>query len=563
MPTRKITYRHLSQGFKAGGLLLTLFLLGSCGVKHVNTNIPTGFDQDAERRINKDIQKRQALLASNPNFIKITQELGEGKLLLSDGKPKEAYAIFDGILLNKNFSKFPEYKYAKYYKALALRDQGIYYGALLYFIDILENESLLPHTHDALTQAIRLAQHIRDDELIVYLASKISKDKVPRNMREEFRYFIAKSLYLSGKKKSALRLLQQIPFKNRLYLAAMYLTGAILVDADRLDKASEYFRKVSNSKAPVKYYDEKRIKQIANLALARIFYEKQNYPLAVLYYQRVDRDDEFFAEALYESSWSLFKMHKFEESLSVIHSVHSPFIDQTFYIKSYLLKSAILIELCHYEAAIDTLSSVETRFVTLAQQIDAFAKNAKNPKDYYPHLRTPDPQIKGGTTYLYKDLFQLAGTNKDFLNVHQFVLRLEDEVRVLKSLASPNASTLASLLEGRKDRLDAKGSWLAGRKLLSARQLIEEYLAVKKLLQYEITSAERQILQKRTMKLAPDIIQQEDLEKKPFSDSLQEQMIWWEARGDEYWADELGYYLYDIPSRCIDDKANKQNDPVL
>jgi hypothetical protein len=63
---------------------------------------------------------------------------------------------------------------------------------------------------------------------------------------------------------------------------------------------------------------------------------------------------------------------------------------------------------------------------------------------------------------------------------------------------------------------------------LKSRQLIEQYLAIKDVLKYEITSAERKILQKRSLKMAPPVLTDADLIKPEFTDSLKETMIWWE-----------------------------------
>ncbi|MEZ4845815.1 MAG: hypothetical protein R2877_02275 [Bdellovibrionota bacterium] len=56
--------------------------------------------------------------------------------------------------------------------------------------------------------------------------------------------------------------------------------------------------------------------------------------------------------------------------MSVLHSLHSLFIEQVFYTKSYLLKAAVFIDLCDYGAAVKALSSVEKNFIAVAKQID-------------------------------------------------------------------------------------------------------------------------------------------------------------------------------------------------
>jgi hypothetical protein len=117
-------------------------------------------------------------------------------------------------------------------------------------------------------------------------------------------------------------------------------------------------------------------------------------------------------------------------------------------------------------------------------------------------------------------------------------------------LNNKRATVIARLLSLRIQSLSEKASYVAGQTLLKSRQLIEQYLAIKDVLKYEITTAERKILQKRSLKMAPPVMTDEDLIKPEFTDSLKETMIWWELRGEEYWEDEVGYYLYDLPTRC-------------
>lgn len=509
-----------------------------------------------ELQINDTIAKRKNLLQGNTQYFNFVDQLNLGRKQLIEKQAKAAFATFDSIMSNDKYEKYPEYQFSKYYLAVALYDMGVRYGSLMYFVDILEKDPLLPHTHECLRRAVEIAQELKDDELILYIASKITTDKVPLSLREEFRYYIGKNLYLLGKYDQAINLLNGISYKNRLYLGAQYLQGAIRIQQNRMEDSIENFRKISAMKGPVAYYDEQHIKQISNLALGRVFYEKRNYPLSILYYKKVQRDSEFFPTALYEASWGLFKMNKYNETLSVLHSLHSPFIEQVFYTKSYLLKAAVFIDMCDYGGAVKALGSVEKNFIAVAKQIDMLARQARSPSEYYRILRTKTVNAEGQESFLYRELFNLSASDKSFLNVHQFITHLEGEQRDLNALNNKRATVIARLLSLRIQSLSEKASYVAGQTLLKSRQLIEQYLAIKDVLKYEITSAERKILQKRSLKMAPPVLTDADLIKPEFTDSLKETMIWWELRGEEYWEDEVGYYLYDLPSRCKETKED-------
>jgi hypothetical protein len=283
----------------------------------------------------------------------------------------------------------------------------------------------------------------------------------------------------------------------------------------------------------------------------------KNYPLSIVNYKKVKEDGEFYPSALYESSWGLFKMHKFNEALSVLHSLQSPFFEQIYFLKSYLLSGAIYLEDCLYEDALVTLTSLEQQFNDLADQIDRFAKQARSPREYYPLLSSKKRLPNGTEVYAYEQLFNLASANRDFLGIHHYIERLAREQKTLADLKRPRADLLARLLQQRSSDLQVRASYLVGQKLLITRQLIADFRDMKDFLRYEIVSSERKILQTRSLRLAPPVLTGAELIKPEFTESLKQTMLWWDWDG-EYWQDEIGSYLYGLKSRCKDTGETKK-----
>ncbi|MFH1263357.1 MAG: hypothetical protein V1495_07970 [Pseudomonadota bacterium] len=506
-------------------------------------------DQKLEERIQRTLDKRKQVVGGNPLYLGLVNELDTGRKHITDRKWSEAFNSFDRILANERLANYPEYSFAKYYLAYVLYEMKVAYGSLLYFVDIVEKEPVQPHTFESLRRAISIAQELKDDELILYLASTIPPEKVPLSLREEFRYFIAKDLYEKLDYDTADKWMGSIPRRNRLFLAAEYVMGAMAVKRNNLRGAIAAFRLISDTRSPVEYYENQKIRQLANLALGRIFYEMKNYPLSIVYYKKVKEDGEFYPPALYEASWALFKMHKFNESLSVLHSVQSPFFEQIYFLKSYLLSGAIYLELCLYQDAVGTLKGVEDQFTGLGRDIDRFARQAQSPREYYPLLSSKVRKPDGSEAYAYRSLFNLAAAERDFLGVHHYIERLASERKNLADLHRPRADLLSKLLQQRSGDLVLKASYLAGQKLLKTRRMIQDFLDIKDLLRYEVVSAERKILQTRSLRLAPPVLTDAELIKPEFTDSLKETMMWWDYSG-EFWKDEVGSYLYNLKSRC-------------
>ncbi|MCB0308320.1 MAG: hypothetical protein KDD48_03030 [Bdellovibrionales bacterium] len=514
-------------------------------------------DKRVERAVDASLEKRQTLVQSNPLYNTLVADLQHGRKELVRDNLQEAFKIFGDILKNTRYTNFPEYSFSKYYIAATLENMGVYYGALLYYVDIVEKEPLRLHTHESLRKSIELAQKLKDDELILYLASVIPANKVPKSLVEEFRYYVAKDQYHKKAYGKAVRLLESIPHTNRMYLASRYLLGTIYTTQNRFKEAQQYFRVVINDRTRKKYYEETTIKELSSLAIGRLFYELKSYPLSIVNYKKVGRNGNAFPQALYESSWALFKIHKFNEALAVLHSVNSPFFEQIHFLKSYLLKGAIFLELCHYDDAVRSLSEAEKDFLLVGRQIDRFSQEAQTPKRYYQLISSKSRRAKGVWDYKYFELFELVSANPDFRAAHLYILELQSEQQRLNEIKSPRAKLIGNLIKQRELEVINKASYLAGQKLKLTRELVQDFFQLKDILRYEIVSSERKILQTRSLRLAPPVLTDAELIKPKFTESLRESLIWWDYEG-EFWKDELGYYLYGLKSLCKDSENDKK-----
>lgn len=524
---------------------------GPAGLSSYDELFRNGLNPKVEPKIEDQLHRRLQFVKNNPLYVRLVESLNEGRKHLSKQKYTEAYKVFEAILQERKFAAFQEFSFAKYYLAISLKGLGVSYGSLLFFVDLIEKEPLRVHTHDALARALAIAQDLKDDELVLYLSSVISSDKVPGSLQEEFQYYIGKDAYKKKNYPQAVKLLKSIGNKNKMYLSAQYLLGVMAVEVQKLEPALAFFKSVTSHRSPVKYYEKETLLQLSHLAQARIHYERKDFPMAIVNYKKVNRGDEYYPQALDESGWTLFQLKKFNEALSVLHSVHSPFFEQSYFLKSHMLTGGIFLEICHYDQALKALGGVENEFILIDRQIDQFAAQAKDPKEYYPVLTSRSLTPEGDYAYKYKKLLTLVSANRDFFYVHKYVVRLREEQKKLSDLKTPRANIISNLVRQKERELVDRGSWLAGKKLLITKQLVADFMALKDVIRYEIVSTERKILQSRSNRLASPILLNAELYKPEFTESLKESLVWWDYNG-EYWKDELGFYLYDMKSVCKD-----------
>jgi hypothetical protein len=485
-------------------------------------------------------------------FTALMTKMERGYKLLVSGDSIGAYYEFDAILSDPKFIKYNEYLYSKFYLAEALHQMNAKYGALLYFVDILKKEESKPYLEESLKRAIAIAQDLKDDGLILYLATILTPDKIAPSMREEFRFFIAKNFYLNNTFENSKILFKAITPQNRLYMLAQYYLGVMAVQEDNFKPAIKNFATISSLENPEYYYEWEHLSDLANMNIARLLYESGQLKKSVDYYNEVPKESELYAEATYEASWSLYNWGKFNAALSTLHTLQSPFYEITYFPRSILLKGAIFLELCMYKDAIIALKNLEEYYSELKGLMDSFYAQAKSRSDYYQLLTGPE-NIRGDSfSNPYRKLFQLASANRDFLQMHRFVKELSSELRILARLKdNKRANFLSDHIQKKKDLVSKKAVNLAIDKIQLTRKTILDYLKSADVVRLEIVTAERKLLEDKVKGYGKTDSTDINIEA-PIQSSIyiQDNYNFYKFTG-EYWKDELGYYLYNIESQCV------------
>ena len=489
---------------------------------------------------------------SDLGFTALINKLQQGYNLLVGGNYTEAYYEFDAILSDPKFVRYDEYLYSKFYLAESLHMMGVDYGALLYLTDILKKEEDKPYLEESLKMAISISQDIKDDSLILYLATLLTPDRIAASQKEEFRFFIAKNFYLNNTFENAKILFKAITKDNRLYLLAQYYLGVISVQEENFKQAVKNFATVASVTNPGKYYEWQYLQDLSNLNIARILYETGQYQKAVEYYDEIRKESELYPEAIYEASWTLYNWGKFNAALSTLHTLQSPFYEITYFPRSILLKGAIFLELCMYKDAIISLKSLEDYYSELKTLMDSFYSQAKSRTDYYTLLTGPE-NIRGDSPENpYRKLFQLASANRDFLQMHKFVKKLNSELKILSQFRdNKRAMYLSNHIKSKKLIVARKAINLAIEKIQLTRKAIVDYLKSADVVKLEITTAERKLLEDKVKGYGREDSSGINVPA-PIQSSvfIQDTYYFYKFSG-EYWKDELGYYLYNIESQCL------------
>ena len=110
-----------------------------------------------------------------------------------------------------------------------------------------------------------------------------------------------------------------MPSKSPYYTRALFYTGIVRNITGRHNDAINIYKKVLRL---ARNNEQGRFtRELANLNIARIYYEKEEFRKALDYYARIPRDSGNWLDSLFEASWTFFMLQKHNNTLglSLIH----------------------------------------------------------------------------------------------------------------------------------------------------------------------------------------------------------------------------------------------------
>jgi tetratricopeptide (TPR) repeat protein len=145
----------------------------------------------------------------------------------------------------------------------------------------------------------------------------VELDRVPADKRQaSVPYVRGKYAYSIGNHDEALTWLAQVPADSEYGFQAQYFLGVSHVAKKDLGKATQAMAALLERDS--RNDDEARVKELAQLALGRLYYERDQPTKAIDSYLLIDRKSDLFPDALYEVAWVYVKSQQFDKALRAL-----------------------------------------------------------------------------------------------------------------------------------------------------------------------------------------------------------------------------------------------------
>lgn len=195
-------------------------------------------------------------------------------------------------------------------------------------------------------------------------------------------YTLAKGYYQQGAHDRAIEHFARVPPDSDYGARSQYFLGTIAVVRSQLEQAAEHFEAVA--RRPFQTVEDRKVHDLAMLALARLRYHHGDYDGAVGFYDKVDGDSAFQAEKLYELVWSSIRGEYWQEALNHVEIFLLAFPDHRYNAQMKLLHGHLNVQQERWEPALATYDQVVDEYGPLR---DRFADLARPQSDARPEIR--------------------------------------------------------------------------------------------------------------------------------------------------------------------------------
>lgn len=438
-------------------------------------------------------------------------------------------------------SKYPQV-------AIELAQDKMYFSAVPFIKEYLASTTKINET--AIDNALDdIITHVGVKQFEVFPASILEKSNAPT-----VRYILAKKAFRAGKFDQAIKLLdKKIEDWHPVKPFALLLEASAYSVSKREDKAISIFKEcIDISEQQVKKEDGKeRLRQLkitrdyCIVGMPRSQFATQKFEQAHSLYLDLPKSSHIWPEILFEEAWNSFYLKDYNRTLGKLVTYKAPILGYIFNPEIEVLKALSYMEMCLWE---DSKKVVEQFYSTYENDNVQYKKFIDSlGKDYRQYYLLVKDREDGKYTEnkILGSVLSSIGRDPAYLELFNAFNRGRDEIERLKAL--PNDGLKAALNENLRESLNLQrnliGSYVRGQLQLAAAQVVRAF--------EDMSYIKLEVLSKRKTELYDDVtLRSEDRKRGDIAHLKRtDKQYFWTFNG-EFWADELGDYVFSLKSEC-------------
>jgi hypothetical protein len=396
------------------------------------------------------------------------------------------------------------------------------------------------------------------DDLITNVGVK-QFEVLPMNILEKsnaptIRYILAKKSFRQAKFDQSLKYLsREIEDWHPVKPFALLLEASAYAVSKREERAVGVYkecvrvsdRQIAKENAKDRLRQLKITRDYCVVGISRSQFALTQFDLAYSSYLDLPKSSYVWPEILFEEAWNSFYLRDYNRTLGKLVTYKAPVFSYTFNPEIEVLKALSYMELCLWDDTKNTVESFYNEYekpnVGYKKFIDSLGKDYRQ---FYLLVKERE-EGKYSENKILSTALASIGRDPAYLELYGAFSTGRDEIERLKSL--PNDALKSALNDNLKESLSLQrnliGSYIRGQLQLYAAQVVRSF--------EDMSYIKLEVLSKRKNELYDDVSVTDSGRARGDVANLKrtDKQYFWTFNG-EFWADELGDYVFSLKSEC-------------
>ncbi|MBF0312617.1 MAG: hypothetical protein HQK50_01520 [Oligoflexia bacterium] len=430
----------------------------------------------------------------------------------------------------------------------SLIEENVFYGAAAFIADIPPSVR---------TQEMEVNLNLLYYKVGARYLERVLGDRLAEAKWSVAKYIYARKLYLENKGESALNILGSISADYSIFASAQLIEASVLGQMGRNEESIEKYLRCYKSadsylgslSGKEQFDDERKTLEIVRdeciLGIARTYYAAGDYYNAHLTYLDIQKDSYLWPQVPVEEAWNSYALKDYNRTLGKLATYKAPFFSMVFNPEIEVLRTLTYMEMCLWGDAKETVDHFYSYYsddmLKLLKEVRSHAGDEK----YFLQLMKSNENAAhelGGN--LQEELLSMIAQSHAYKDMHKSVIEAREEIERIKELKGKDSIKAAI-----SKNIDA----FIVRQLGTMGGLIED-LMMRKLVELEaafksLSYIKLEILGKEKGQLYTAANQGERARGDIAFLQRNDKQYFWTFNG-EFWADELGDYVFALGSEC-------------
>src|SRR3989338_4268565 len=474
----------------------------------------------------------------------LRSQISAGLGMMKSGQFSQAANAF--LILSRRSDAVAERPQIKYLLGLSLMELNLNQVAAFQFVDVIKSADQ-KWTRQAIEKLLIVTDRLGDEMLLNYAIQRIDFARVPQQNRDMLYFRLGEIKAKAGQHSEAASLYDRVGQSSRYSFSALYGKGLAQAESNQTDLALQSFRTLLEARNNSKVTDTNRV--AAQMAIARILYQKQDWERAIDAYSKIPRDHFMWHNAMFEKSWAMLRGARFRSSLSNFQSLHSSFYDDAYIPETLLLRAIVYLYICKYDEMEKVVGLFEAQYNPIAANINQFLSSRSSADAYFQEIQKinilrNEPETRKKLILPY-NVLKYISEEGNVRRSYAYIKKLADERKLIEDNPVIRSSALGSysirILNNRiKTTKDTIGEMVRAQ-LISMKSEIRDLKEQASFIRYEMINGKKEFLKKKlTGKNLSEVQVDEDQDRSFY---IQNGYEYYPFQG-EYWLDEVGNYHY-------------------